>query len=98
VWATFAHACSKMVAGDTLLGATARTPSGGRSSSSSPRTAVLGALLLTGCLGGAVASQVRIAAPTFNIVFPIAFAVLAWGATYLLDARVRALLPVRPPE
>src|SRR5512144_2668422 len=60
-----------------------------------PRTAVLGTVLLTGYLGGAVATQVRIAAPTFNIVFPIAFAVLAWGTTCLLDARVRALLPVR---
>lgn len=60
-----------------------------------PRTAVLGAVLLTGYLGGAVASQIRIAAPTFNVVFPIAFAVLAWGATYLLDERVRAVLPVR---
>lgn len=60
-----------------------------------PRTAVLGALLLTGYLGGAVASQVRIAAPTFDVLFPVGFAVLAWGATYLLDERVRAVLPVR---
>ncbi len=60
-----------------------------------PRTAVLGTVLLTGYLGGAVASQVRIGAATFNIVFPIVFAVLAWGATSLLDGRVRALLPVR---
>ncbi len=60
-----------------------------------PRTAVLGTVLLTGYLGGAVASMVRIAAPTFNLAFPILFAVLAWGATYLLDERVRALLPVR---
>ena len=60
-----------------------------------PRTAALGTVLLTGYLGGAVATQVRVDAPTFNIVFPIAFATLAWGATYLLDGRVRALLPVR---
>lgn len=60
-----------------------------------PRTAVLGAVLLTGYLGGAVASQVRIAAPTFNVVFPIFFAALAWATTYLLDERVRTVLPVR---
>ena len=60
-----------------------------------PRTAVMGTVLLTGYLGGAVATQVRIAAPLFSIVFPIGFAALAWGATYLLDERVRALLPLR---
>lgn len=57
-----------------------------------PRTAIFGALLLTGYLGGAVASQVRIGAPAFNIVFPGVFAALAWTALYLRNARVRALL------
>jgi hypothetical protein len=57
-----------------------------------PRTAIFGALLLTGYLGGAVASQVRIGAPLFNIVFPAVFAVLAWTALYLRNARLQALL------
>lgn len=58
-----------------------------------PRTAILGALLLTGYLGGAVASQVRIEAPWFNILFPAVFAGLVWTALCLRDPRVRALLP-----
>ncbi|UWZ85293.1 DoxX family protein [Occallatibacter riparius] len=57
-----------------------------------PRSAVFGALLLTGYLGGAVASQVRIGAPSFNILFPIVFASLVWTGLYLRDERVRALL------
>ena len=56
------------------------------------RTAVLGALLLTGYLGGAVAAQVRIGAPWFNIVFPAIFACMVWASLYLRDQRVRALL------
>ncbi len=57
-----------------------------------PRTAVLGAVLLTGYLGGAVATQVRIAAPPFSIAFPVIFAALVWAAPFLTDERVRALL------
>ena len=60
-----------------------------------PRTNVLGAILLTGHLGGAIASQVRIGAPTFNIVFAIMIGVLMWGGIYLRDEQLRALIPLR---
>ena len=60
-----------------------------------PRTAVLGAILLTGYLGGATATHVRIGEPFF---FPVVFAVLLWGSLYVRDARVRALLVPRPHE
>ena len=56
-----------------------------------PRTAPLGALLLTGYLGGAVAIQVRLGAPLFSVLFPILFGVLVWGGVALRDGRVRAL-------
>jgi DoxX-like protein len=58
-----------------------------------PRTAPIGAVLLTGYLGGAVASQLRIGAPLFStILFPVYFAILVWGGLYLRDNRVRALV------
>lgn len=57
-----------------------------------PRTAVLGAVLLTGYLGGAVATHVRVGQPFY---FPIGMGVLLWLALYLTDARIRALLPLR---
>ena len=57
-----------------------------------PRTAVLGAILLTGYLGGAVATHVRVGAGAFNILFPVVFGILIWGGLYLRDARLRALL------
>jgi hypothetical protein len=58
-----------------------------------PRTAPLGAVLLTGYLGGAVASQLRIEMPLFSYTFgPIYVAVLASAGLYLRDNRVRALL------
>ncbi len=60
-----------------------------------PRTAVLGAILLTGYLGGAVATHVRVGAGVFPIVFPIIFGVLVWGGLFLRDERLRALIPVR---
>jgi hypothetical protein len=60
-----------------------------------PRTAVLGALLLTGILGGAVAIQMRAGSPLFETVFPILFGVLAWAGIYLREARLGALLPMR---
>ena len=53
-----------------------------------PRTAILGAVLLTGYLGGAVASGVRIGAPVFNDVFPILFAMIVWGGLRLRDRRL----------
>ena len=57
-----------------------------------PRTALLGAVLLTGYLGGAVASNVRAGTSLFNTVFPILFGVLLWGGLWLRDSRVRNLL------
>jgi hypothetical protein len=59
-----------------------------------PRTAVLGAILLTGYLGGAIASHPRIGDPfLIQALLPI----LAWGGLYLRDERLRALLPLREP-
>jgi hypothetical protein len=55
-----------------------------------PRTAVLGCILVTGYLGGAVATQVRAQDPWF--VFPIVLGMLAWLGLYLRDVRVRALM------
>lgn len=56
-----------------------------------PRTAVLGAILLTGYLGGAVATHVRVSNPLFtHTLFPIYFGALLWGGLCLRDARVRA--------
>jgi hypothetical protein len=60
-----------------------------------PRTAVLGAILLTGYLGGAVATNVRVIGPVFNVVFPIIFAALLWGGLWLRDRHLQELLPVR---
>ena len=60
-----------------------------------PRTAVLGAILLTGYLGGAVASNLRIQEGWFAILFPVFFGALIWGGLYLRDARLRALIPLR---
>ena len=59
-----------------------------------PRTSVLGAILLTGYLGGAVATHVRVGAPVFNFVFAIAIGALLWGGLWLRDERLRALLPL----
>lgn len=64
-----------------------------------PRTAVLGAILLTGYLGGAIATHVRIGNPLFShTLFPIYIAAMIWGALYLRDARLRALVPLRAVE
>ena len=57
-----------------------------------PRTSLFGAILLTGYLGGAVASNVRVATPLFNILFPVVFAALVWGGLWLRDRRLRQLL------
>ena len=59
-----------------------------------PRTAVLGAILLTGYLGGAVATHVRVGEGLFPISFPIIFGVLLWGGLYLRDNRLRTLIPI----
>jgi hypothetical protein len=63
-----------------------------------PRTAVLGAILLTGYLGGAVATHVRVGEGWFPISFPIILGVLIWGGLWLRDAKTRALVPVRKGE
>jgi hypothetical protein len=55
------------------------------------RTAVLGAILLTGYLGGATATHVHMGQP---FLVPVVFGVIVWGCLYLRDARLRAILPV----
>jgi hypothetical protein len=60
-----------------------------------PRSAVLGAILLTGYLGGAVATHVRVEEGLFPILFPVVFGALLWGGLVLRDARLRALVPLR---
>ena len=61
-----------------------------------PRTAVLGALLWTGYLGGAVATHVRVGHPMFShTLFPIYVATMLWAGLWLRDLRLRALLPLR---
>jgi DoxX-like family len=57
-----------------------------------PRTAVLGAVLLTGYLGGAVATQLRAGNGAGQYLFPIVVGALLWGALWVRDSRVRALL------
>ena len=60
-----------------------------------PRTAVLGAVLMTGYLGGAVATHVRISSPLFtHTLFPVYVALLLWAGLYLRDPRLRALAPL----
>jgi hypothetical protein len=60
-----------------------------------PRTSVLGAILLTGYLGGAVSTHLRVGNPPFSLLFPVIFGALTWGGLYLRDGRLRALLPFR---
>lgn len=61
-----------------------------------PRTSVLGAVLLTGYLGGAIASKVRIEDPLFSsVLFGVYFGLLVWGGLYLRDERLRAIFPLR---
>ncbi|HEY2159388.1 MAG TPA: DoxX family protein [Isosphaeraceae bacterium] len=60
-----------------------------------PRTSVLGAILLTGYLGGAVASHLRHDDGPFPVVFPAIFGALAWLGIWLRDPQLRALIPVR---
>jgi len=61
-----------------------------------PPTSVLGALLLTGYLGGAIATHVRIGSPLpTHTLFPIYVALLVWGGLYLRESRLRTLLPFR---
>lgn len=61
-----------------------------------PRTAMLGAILLTGFLGGAIATHLRVGSPLFtHTLFGVYLGVLLWGGLYLRDARLRALIPFR---
>jgi hypothetical protein len=61
-----------------------------------PRTSVLGAILLTGYLGGAIATHVRVGSPVVtHVLFPVYVAVMVWGGLYLRDERLRELLPLR---
>ena len=58
-----------------------------------PRTAILGAVLLTGYLGGAVCAQLRIDAPLFStMLFPVYFGIVVWVALYLRSATLRQLV------
>lgn len=60
-----------------------------------PPTSGLGAILLTGYLGGAVATHVRVGEGLFPVLFPVIVGLLIWGGLYLRDERVRALVPLR---
>src|SRR5438128_667571 len=60
-----------------------------------PRTAPLGAVLMTGYLGGAIAIQARVEAAPFSLIFPIILGALLWGGLYLRDKRVRGLIAPR---
>jgi hypothetical protein len=61
-----------------------------------PRTCILGAILLTGYLGGAVVTNLRDGFPLFSVVlFPVYFGGFVWAGVYLRDARLRALIPLR---
>lgn len=59
-----------------------------------PRTAVPGAILLTGYLGGAVSTHVRVSGSWFNTLFPVFFGALLWGGLWFRNSRVRNLLPI----
>lgn len=60
-----------------------------------PPTAILGAILLTGYLGGAVAIQARVDGGVFSLALPILLGVLLWGGLYMRDERLRTLVPLR---
>lgn len=59
-----------------------------------PRTDVLGAILLTGYLGGAVNTHVRVGAGWFSILFPVFLGVMLWGGIYLRDTKLASLIPL----
>ena len=59
-----------------------------------PPTAILGAVLLTGYLGGAIATYVRMGEP-YPVLVPLSTSLIAWAGIYLRDERLRALLPLR---
>src|SRR5579862_5920465 len=59
-----------------------------------PPTAVLGAVLLTGYLGGAIAAYVRMGEP-YPVLVPLSTSLIAWAGIYLREKRLRSLLPLR---
>jgi len=62
-----------------------------------PRTALLGAILITGYLGGAIATHMRIGSPLFtHILFGVYLALMIWGGLWLRSPSLRALLPLSP--
>jgi hypothetical protein len=58
-----------------------------------PRTAVFGAILLTGYLGGAVATHVRVGEEIFPVIFPVILGAMLWGGLYFRNERLRSLVP-----
>ncbi len=60
-----------------------------------PQTAVLGAILMTGLLGGATITGLRIGDPSYPL--PVILGMLAWGGLYMRDVRLRELIPLRKP-
>jgi DoxX-like protein len=60
-----------------------------------PRTSVLGAILLTGYLGGATATHVRVGTSFFSVVFPVVLGMLLWLGLYTRDQRLHELIPLR---
>jgi DoxX-like protein len=62
-----------------------------------PATSIIGAVLLTGYLGGAVAAHMRVGNPVFETyIFPVLVGALLWGGLLLIDSRIRALVSTRP--
>ena len=62
-----------------------------------PQTAALGAVLLTGFLGGAIATHFRVGDPLLGFtLFPLYVAAILWGGLFLRDSRLRVLVPFRP--
>lgn len=60
-----------------------------------PRTSALGAIIITGYLGGAVSTHLRIESPIYtHVLFGVYIGVLLWGGLYLRDPRIRALIPL----
>lgn len=61
-----------------------------------PRTAVLGAILLTGYMGGAIATHLRVGSPVFShLMFGVYLGLMLWGGLWLREPRLRALIPLR---
>ncbi len=61
-----------------------------------PQTSVLGAIFMTGLLGGATITSLRVGDPTFPV--PVILGMMAWGGLFLRDARLRALIPLRTSQ